>query len=136
MIIYFANEWVLYLILHFNFLSFGNLFARLTQINLVYLLGSFTLCLFYLMSILYHDQRVKANPETGKTDIYSVTFVTFVCAQKVTPEGVTFCCFRKFPQGLKSQTHLCKLHRGQILQRCKGMTGSSQTQILLEKDCL
>ena len=85
MVIYFPNEWVLYLILHFTFLSFGNLFARLTQINLVYLLGSFTLCLFYLMSILYHDQRVNANPETGKTDIYSVTFVTLAGRRKNDP---------------------------------------------------
>jgi len=63
MVVYFPNEWVNWLILHFTFLSFGNLFARLTQINLVYLLGSFTLYLFYLMYLLYHVWGLKSSPE-------------------------------------------------------------------------
>tara|TARA_R110000765_G_scaffold239945_2_gene342453 strand:- start:426 stop:887 length:462 start_codon:yes stop_codon:yes gene_type:complete len=60
-----------FLVLHFRSFRFGDLFARLTQINLVYLLGSFTFSFS-----LYIHYIINQGQSQAKTGVFRVTLVT------------------------------------------------------------
>jgi len=60
-----------FLVLHFLSFRFGDLFARLTQINLVYLRGSFTFSFS-----LYIHYIINQGQSQAKTGVFRVTLVT------------------------------------------------------------